>query len=298
MNSRDQPIPAQLSRGPASRFQFGLRSTLTLLLIVGLVCGWYVDRRAFQARLRKADTRIVMQDFQIEELKARLDLMGRSSPGMTLYFWASTNEFIEMLHENEDDNSCTNMMSSFAKTGNLEELMRRVPELLQDPNARTRERTITVLRFSRHQRPAALQPFLSQVVAELTNCLDDEDPEDRVRGSAIYALGFLGADASPALPKLQELLADDNFWFNSSAADAISKIDPSVDVTTRLIELIDKQPRNWQQSASVLARCGDPERAREYLSKLYAEAETEADQKQIVSWLNEIRGENEHGDGS
>ena len=65
-----------------------------------------------------------------------------------------------------------------------------------------------------------------------------------------------------------------------------------MDVTTRLIELIDKQPRNWQQSASVLARCGDPERAREYLSKLYAEAETEADQKQIVSWLNEIRGEN------
>jgi HEAT repeat protein len=64
----------------------------------------------------------------------------------------------------------------------------------------------------------------AQVVSALTDAL--QDPSGYVRHDAATALGKFGQDATPAVPKLAQLLKDKELSVRKAAEAALSKIDP------------------------------------------------------------------------
>lgn len=207
----------------------------------------------------------------------------------TVYWWASADEFMKMLRHNEDEDKFGEMAASYGRSDDMSPLMPQMRELLNDPNERTRERALNVVRFAQVARPEYMQAFADELIPLLVERLDDSS--SRVQGTAIATLQEFGPEASPALKRLHAMLADDDCHYNALAAEAISQIDPDYDITPRLVELVRKRSKRWSDAAWTLATCGEPTRARQCLQELYAQAGSKEDRERIVSYLNQIKAE-------
>jgi serine/threonine protein kinase/HEAT repeat protein len=121
-------------------------------------------------------------------------------------------------------------------------------DLLQDPNARTRERAATVL--------GDLGPAAAAAVPDLAALLGDR--EDRVRASAAQALAKFGVAAKPAQPLLLQALADPDASVRQAAAAALDRLGPPAkeDVPALRKALADDKPAVRRYAMQALARIG------------------------------------------
>jgi HEAT repeat protein len=99
-------------------------------------------------------------------------------------------------------------------------------------------------------------PYEGRSVAEFEEMLRSKDPNTQIQGA--YGLGLLGAEASPAVPTLIDLLCSHNFVVRQNAAMALGKIGPEArEAVPGLIQMLhDPKWELRRQAALALAGIG------------------------------------------
>lgn len=267
------------------RLQMGLRGMLILVLVLGLAFGWLTDHRRSRERLRQSQLQNEIYHRQLAELQKRLAERG---VGVGVWhYWASSKDFITALQNDEDEQRFLDMASSLQRANEnvFDESVEGLVELLGDANERTRRRAVISLRFMQQAAPERMEEHAAVTVAGLTPLLDDRS----VIGEAVGALQAFGPEARPAAAALTEIMSDDQHFYAPLAAGAIAEIDPTVEITPRLIELIRGDHPGRTNAFSILAEHAPPEVARDVLTDFYKSRETEGERRAVINALNRIR---------
>ncbi len=126
-----------------------------------------------------------------------------------------------------------------------------VRAMLQDGDSEVRLVTMMHLR--------GLERRFTNFVPTLIRVLDDQNSE--VRRCAVTALTQMGPSAKKARPRLEELMNSSEAMDAVTAAAALAKIDPSIDLVSRLTELLTSESEQVSsQAAFILLQLG-PEKA-------------------------------------
>jgi hypothetical protein len=165
-----------------------------------------------------------------------------------------------------------------------------VPELIEllDSDVQTADFAIMIL--------ASIGPKAAPAVPKLLELADDNE---MLASSVILALGAIGPAASEALPTLHKWMMNDECWNAGMAAEAVTKIDASADVSDRIRELLDNPLEgNRISAAQLLPNFVEPELARQLLAKRL-EIEQDKDTRWIINGtLNSIMGPQKEFDGA
>ena len=214
------------------------------------------------------------------------------------YWWASADEFIQMLTTATDEEKFLEMAPSLAQAEEkvFREAIAELTERLSAPSERTRMRSLVTIHFMQQAVPDRMKEDAPHLVSELIHRLDDESSS--VVGEAIGTLKSFGPDARAAIAPLTARMSDDNDWYAPAAAVAIGAIDPSVDVGPRLVELVQTKHPNWYQAAFHLSRHVNPEMARRVVTKVHEEATDDTERGMAIQVLNQIPAQHPPADSA
>jgi HEAT repeat protein len=243
--------------------RFSLSHLFLLTLVVGLILGWWFDRRRLAARNE-------LFQLQVERLQASLD-EARHSVGVVsaekFSRFATGGDFLEVLDPQVDWYEFQDELMLFAKSPAASSTVPLLIQRLSDPSPDVRTRALAALGVFK-QRPA-------EVVPALTARLND--PVSNAGWHAACALGEFGAEAKSAASALDAIFHDDRSSIATHCGLMLVKIDPSVDIGPRLIELTQSPIReNRWRAVHALVDHVKPDVAQTVLTKLF---ETEQDQE-------------------
>ncbi|NND98429.1 MAG: hypothetical protein HKN47_14000 [Pirellulaceae bacterium] len=204
--------------------------------------------------------------------------------------WATADEFLEMLKTTSDDEEFISSASSLAETRQqvFNESIRQLTSLLSTSDARSRQRALITIGFMQHYRPEQMTEHTDSVVAAIIPLLSDLDEN----AEAIGTLEAFGSNARDAIGPLRSIMDDDNAWFAPAAAVAVARIDPTVEIGTRLAEFVSRHP-DWYTAAFHLGEHMESHQARRVLLKAYKEDKDELKRSGIIQALNQIQIEPE-----
>lgn len=265
-----------------TRPKLSLRDLIWLILMTCLSLAWWLDHS-------KLTNRCGMYERQISNLQKSLSV----NPGFGGFqepaFQGTTDHFIQVLTTGTESDSLQAASSlGRAELPLIQESVLRVIQLLQDhPDEEVRKRAVITLRFCQQLAPDKMKNQAQVVVPALLPLLDD--PSLLVSGEAIFALRAFGPAANLSIEKLTTIMADDEHYWAGWAAMALHDIDPSIDIGSRLLELIGRKHQDWKTIASYAHQYVPADKLRSFLEQMYAQAETEEERMTIVTALNKIK---------
>jgi HEAT repeat protein len=271
-------------------FRFGLRSVLVAVFVVGIVLAWWVDRSRLREEVRRAQLQNEIYERQFVVLQRRL------KEAHSRGFWQTArppgptaDAILEHLKSDIDDDLFLQVAPRLSDADDTEAAaaIPRMLVLLEDERPDTRRRAVILLRFFQQESPERMQPHAEQVVAALIPLIEDDNTS--VKGETILTFRYFGATAAPAVSALRRHMDDDESSYAPLAARSIHRIDPSVDIGPRLIELVERKHRNWYSAACELPKHVEPERARAVLTRLYDSMEKESDRKAVIEAMTQIK---------
>jgi HEAT repeat protein len=216
--------------------RFSLGSLFLIVLIVAMGIAWWLDHSRLESELINTQTRLVANELLAREQNAAArsaygirsanrdsEYVGvAKAPPVSPY--STPAEFVEALRSMRDLYEWQGRVVKFAATDVADDALPSIIKLLEDSNPKVRERTLLTLTYlDRHA------DVLVPVIAPL---LDDND--QNVRWHAANALGTFGSKARSALPNLQKIIESESSPISAFAVGIAFKIDPSVDVESRL----------------------------------------------------------------
>lgn len=269
---------------PGPRFR--LRTLMLLVAMCGVVVAWISDRRRLDDQNRQLLSANRAQEDQIVALKQRLET--RTSAIQIVYWWASADEFIEMLKTSADENAFLERAPSLAGADQavIDDAVQKLISLLKNQDETTTERALTSLRFTQEMAPVKLESHAPSIVSAVLPLLNSSS--DRIAATSIGTLESFGPMARDAIPPLSEIMNDDSEWMAPAAAVAIAEIEPGSDVGPRLVELVKMKHPNWYHAAFHLPRFVEEGIARRVLNGAFEDAQSESDRKMATNALNQI----------
>ena len=242
-------------------FRFSLGHLLLLTLVVAVGLGWWLDRRRLAIR-------IDLYRLQVGRLQEALDqsrhsMLVQSAKNESRF--ASGGDFLEVLDPQVDWYEFQDELALFAKSPAAENAVPLLIQRLNDPNGEVRTRALASLGEIK-LRPAEAVPAIA---ARLN------DPVTNAGWHAANALGEFGPEAQSAVSALDARFHDDQSPIATECGLVLIKIDPTIDIGPRLIELAQSPLReNRWRAVGALADHLDSSQHEPVFAKLF---ETEQD---------------------
>jgi HEAT repeat protein len=247
---------------------------LLLTLVVGLVLGWWFDRRRVVKRNE-------LLQLQVEQLKSFANDAQRSVgviPAERFSRFATGGDFMEVLDPQVDWYEFQDELKYFAGSPAAKNTVPLLIEKLDDPSGEVRTRALASLGVFK-QQPA-------KVIPAITTRL--HDPFPNAAWHAANALGEFGAQARSARDALEAIFHDDKSSIAAHCGLMLAKVDPSIDIGPRLIELTQNPIRhNRLRAAQALPDHVKPDVARSVLTRLFETEQDKEIQYIIVFALNQ-----------
>jgi hypothetical protein len=267
---------------------------LLLVALCGVVAAWISDRHRLEARNRRLLTANRAQSDQIDRLKRRLDT--RFSAVQAVYWWPSADEYIEMLKTAADEHAFLEKASSIAGADQavVDDVVQAMIRLLDRADETTVERVLMSFQFIQEAAADKLAEHAPLITSSVVPLLASDS--DRIVASSISTLQSFGPVAHEALPHLRKRMNDDSDYFAPVAATAISKIEPTAQIGSRLVDLIEMKHPYWYHAAFYLWRHVDVETAHRVLNDAYATAQNDEERDMATIALNQIPAKAEPAD--
>jgi len=231
--------------------QLTLRDLFWLVLVVGMGLGWWMQHRSLISQLKLAETRLEVYEGQLHTHFIADGMVSPPSPlGGSLPFYerqttVTAEEVIRLLKNEEDSITFEVAVMNVQGRQLRDDLVEPVLELLESKNVQWQERAIFTLGYLESQPEEvvpALIPFL-------------RSPHLTLQSNALHAIGKYGEDAREAIPALRSLMGDDESQLAAAAAWHLRQVDPSVEIESRLRELLNHPlASNRQTAARIFAR--------------------------------------------
>ena len=257
--------------------RFRLQTLLAAVLVVSLLLSWWIDHGKLSSR--------------IELLKQEIQLLQRQIPRSSGPGWgfagpppqnqyASGEEFLDALRNAQQTNDFMLTTGGFTDTPMADEVVPNLIDLLDDPDEDIRSRAIQVLGW--------IGRCGDQAAPKMISLLDDESWLIRVQ--AMFALEQFGEAGQTAIPALRAQMMDDDCISAANAAMALNRMDPSVDIGPRLIELLkSRHMETRHQAVQSLSRYVEPSVVKRLLTNMYENEEDSNVRRAIVETLSNIR---------
>lgn len=214
-----------------SPWWFSLRDVLWLIALIGLGMAWWNDHRRLASR-------VDLYQLQVEKLKEARGLSAGVRIEEPKSRFTAVSEFVHFVETGTDFSSLQTESLRFAKKWDAADAVPGLVALLSHESPDVRRRAAMSLLYVK-QRPDFATPVLIKLLDD--TALPEREQGDSVRYYAAYTLAEY--KAVEALPKLHELMMDDDCEIASQAARMIHRIDPEVEIGPRLIELCKNKDR-------------------------------------------------------
>ena len=251
-----------------SLIRFSLRDMFALVVVVAVALGWWVDRH----RLTK---RIELREKQIWHLQQQPRGFSGAPDENRL---SSVNEFLNLLRH-ADENEFMDKAGPFAATDLSIEALPGLVDVLRDPDAAVRAKSLQVLTW--------MGPRAAKAIPDVIALLDDESSS--VRCLAMAMLADCGPASQDALPVLRTRMMDDRSPDAAFAAATVAKIEPSASVGERFCQLLSNglAVNRWT-AAQYIPDYVEPGVAKELLEARYDVEDDPTTRAMIAMSLNRL----------
>jgi HEAT repeat protein len=241
--------------------RFSLAHLLLLTLVVAVALSWWLDRRRLASRIDLYRLQVGRLQEALEQSRHSMSVQAAKDVSR----FASGGDFLEVLDPQVDWYEFQDELAMFAKSTAAESAVPLLIQRLNDPNGEVRTRALASLGEIK-LRPAEAVPAIA---ARLN------DPVTNAGWHAANALGEFGPEAQSAASALDAKFHDDQSPIATECGLVLNKIDPTIDIGPRLIELAHSPLReNRWRAVNALADHLDPAQHESIFAKLF---ETEQD---------------------
>jgi HEAT repeat protein len=202
--------------------------------------------------------------------------------------FATALTFVQFVETGDDFIELQNEASKFGGISYAPDAVPGLVALLKHQSPDVRRRAVTALLYVK-QRPDLATDALLKLLDDAAQ--PDGEQGDSVRGFAAVTLAEY--KAVEALPKLRELMMDDNCEIAAQAALMIHRIDPTIEIGARLIDLCKSKYRgNRWYAAQDLPHHVDAVTVSSVLAEMFEVTDPSDDLMRglIAAQMNDIAG--------
>lgn len=259
-----------------SWLRFSLGHLLLLTLAIAVALGWWLDHRRLAARNDLFQLQVERLQFSLDESRHQMAVL----PAERFSRFASGGDFLEVLDPQVDWYEFQDELALFAKSQVAANAVPLIIQRLNDPDPEVRTRSLAAL--------GAIKLRPNEVVPAVMVCLDDPFPN--ASWHAADALGQFGSDAKSAVSPLEAKFRDDHSTIATHCGLTLVRIDPSINIGPRLIQLAQSPIReNRWRAVQALADHIEVSDREPVLARLFESEKDEEIRAIIADSLNRKR---------
>lgn len=277
------------------RWPLNIDTFLALLLLLALLLGWWGDHKRLANELVDARLDREMKSLQIQGLKnmdfSRSDSYRLSFSSKPFKERWTPSEFVNAVAENRDHEKKLELASGlyFADNASFDAVIEGLLPMVQSPSSQIRINAIEILKTQCRHDADKMKVHFAKFTDVLLPLLDESHQRVGEGAVALRALQEIGVSPSKdAINKVSSIMNDDDHPLAVLATLTVAKMDLSIRVGPRLIQLIDQKHESWVLAAKHLHEHLSKTEAYEYLKSKYRQEADDADQQTYIEAMNEI----------
>lgn len=289
MSESEEPVKR------TGRWPLSIGTFLASFLLLALLLGWWADHQRLANELVDAKLDRELNLRQIQGL--RKDRFDTRFQAFSSFSWETfeskwtPDTYVVAVEENRDRDALPALSNALflSEEANLDAVVERlIPKVLSpSPQVRFNALATLVAQYSLHSsRMEKHTQKLTDVI--LVQLRESKDNVEEVK-TVLDALNSIGANPSQAaIDEVAKIMNDDDHPLAVLATLTAGKMDVSLKVGPRLIDLIDQKHEDWALAAKHLHEHFPKAETYEYLKSKYREPKFGPNQLTLIEAMNEI----------
>lgn len=277
------------------RWSLNIGTFLALLLLFALLLGWWADHQRLANELVDAKLDREVKSRQIQRL--REDLFDARFQAFSSFSWETfeskwtPDTYVATVEENRDRDALPALSDALflSEEASLDAVVERLIPKVLSPSSQVRFNALATLLAQYGHRSSRMEKHTQKLTdVILVRLRESKDNIEEVK-TLLGALNSIGANPSQAaIDEVAKIMNDDDHPLAALATLTAGKMDVSLKVGPRLIDLIDQKHEDWALAAKHLHEHLPTAEAYEYLKSKYREPKFGPNQLTLIEAMNEI----------